>query len=490
MSIKSHIKNLGSHSLIYTISTFIQRSLALILLPLYTSEKYFEGTGEYGSLSLIFAFIAFMNILFLYGMDSAFIRHYYSGKHTKEDVYKTAFWGVGVNALFWSILIFLLAHPLAIYLIGSAAYTLHLKLVALILFMDAFSNLPYQILRAEEKSTRYSLIKIFRFLIEIGLNIYFVVVLQYGILGIFYATTIASFANLLVLVPDQLRYLKGSWNRAAFKSLLRFGLPLLPNGLAYLVIEMIDKFLMRHVFLDEFALGIYSANYKFGTILLVLITAFRTAWQPFFIKIAHKPEAKTVYARVFTYYTLLGVMVITMATFFLEYILTFTIPFTSMTLLGKGFWSGIKVIPVVITGYLFFGMYVNFTVGIYILKKTQYMLVFTGIAAIVNIAANFALVPMFGIMGAAWATLISYLVMALSIWAVNQKIFTVPYDYKRVGFLLIYLSAILAIYYFYQPLLWERIGIILLSLFLFFVGGFFSKAERKVIQNSIKRIRS
>jgi O-antigen/teichoic acid export membrane protein len=248
-----------------------------------------------------------------------------------------------------------------------------------------------------------------------------------------------------------------------------------------------DKFLMR-LLLDKDTLGIYSANYKFGTILLMLVIAFRTAWQPFFLKIADRDEAKSVYARVLTYFTLVGVVIIVLVTFFIEYLVQIPLP-GSITILGQNYWSGISVIPVILTSYLFFGMYVNFTVGVYIKKKTRLMFVFTGLAAIVNIVSNLYLMPAYGIMGAAIATLLSYLVMALSIFIANQAIYPIIYEYKRIFLLVGYLVIMLIIYYFWTPGLSMRIILVLTTPFIFMLAGFFNRAEVLTFKSLLKKVK-
>ena len=164
MSLKTHIKNLTRHSFVYTLSTFIQRTLGLIMMPIYTSKTYLATQSDYGDLTLFYTFVAFMNIVYLYGMDSAFMRYYFLGKHSRKDIYKTSFIGVTLNALIISGLIFLTSTFLSQLIFNSVDYVFHVKLAATILFLDVFCNLPYLILRAEEKSVQFSVIKIIRFL--------------------------------------------------------------------------------------------------------------------------------------------------------------------------------------------------------------------------------------------------------------------------------------------------------------------------------------
>jgi len=484
VSLKSHLKNLTRHSLVYTVSTFIQRTQGLVMMPIYTSENFLASKSEYGDLSLFYVFTAFTAVIYLYGMDSAFMRYYFLGKHKRKDIYKTAFLGVSTNALILTAIIYLSAPFLAQIFFGSPDYAFHIKISALIIFLDTFSNLPYLILRVEEKSVSFSTIKIIRFIIELGLNVLFIVYYKMGFIGVLYANVLAAFINVLILLPYQFSYLKGKWNLEAFKSLAMFGVPLIPNGIAYLIVEMSDKLLMRHL-LGKDLLGLYSANYKFGTIMVILIMAFRTAWQPFFLKIAKKKEAKEVYSRVLTYFTLIAVFSVILVSYLIEYIVQIPFP-GDITLLGKGYWSGLSIIPIILTSYLFFGLYVNFTVGIYIKKKSHLMIIFTGLAAAINVGSNFFLMPAFGIMGAACATFLSYFIMAITIFIANQKIYPIKYDYPRILFLLGFLVLMLFVFYYFQPFFLTRIVLLALIPVLFWVTGFFKRTEIDAIKSMLK----
>lgn len=485
MSISEQIKGLARHSSIYTVSTFVQRALGLVMLPIYTDVSYITSKSAYGDLSLAYMFIAFMNVVYLYGMDSALLRYFFLGKYEQKDVYKTALAGVLANSILLSVFLVIFAAPLGYLIYGSASYANFIWFSAVILLFDGLANLPYSILRAEEKSVTYSLIRIGRFFLELALNIVFVVIFRLEVAGILYANILASFLNLIVLLPFQSKYLKGIVRKNIFKDLAWFGLPLLPNGLAYLTVEVSDKYLMR-LLLDKETLGIYSPNYKFGSILLFVVMAFRTAWQPFFLKVAAQEKAKEIYSKVMTYFILLGVLIIVTTSFFVEYILKWPVIF-GRPIMGSSYWSGLNIIPVILTSYLFYGIYVNLTVGIYIKKKTQWMIIFTGLAALVNIGSNLYLMPNYGIMGAAVATLLSYLIMALSIFIANQKIYKIHYEYGRLAFLFILLIVLLSVFYTFNLTIYLRILLVALIPFIFGVSGFFNRQEMGALKSMISR---
>ena len=286
-------------------------------------------------------------------------------------------------------------------------------------------------------------------------------------------------------MPYQKKYIKGIFDKELFKSLLWFGLPLLPNGLAYLTVQMSAAYLMS-LLLNKDTLAVFSASYKFGSIFLFVVMAFRTAWQPFFLKIAKQDNAKEIYSKIMTYFVLLGILIIISGSLLIEYIVKLPL-FFGKPFMGEHYWAGLKIIPIILTAYLFYGIYVNLTVGVFIKKKTNLMIIFTGLAAIVNVVGNIYMMPAFGIMGAALVTLLSYFTMAASIFIANQRIYPIPYDYARIGILLLILSTVLIIYYVFPLPILLRLLITAIVPGILFVTGFFNPRERMAFKSVFKR---
>ncbi len=479
------LSSLLRHSSVYTISTFVQRALGFVLLPVYTDTAYIT-TSSYGDLSLAYTFIAFSTIIYLYGMDLAFMRYFFLGEYKRQDIYRTAFTSILLSSLVLSAVIFFIAPQIGGVVFGEGDYSLFIKLAIGVLFFDGLANLPYLILRAEEKSAVYSAIRIGRFLLEVVLNILFVIYLRQGVIGILYANVIASFINFLALLPFQFKYMKGVFSLAVLKSMLKFALPMVPNGLAYLTVEVSDKYLMR-ILLDKDTLGLYAPNYKFGSMFLFVVIAFRTAWQPFFLKAAkEEKDPKSIYAKVLTYFVLIGTFLVSAGSYFIEYIVRIPI-YSGKTIMGSAYWSGVNIIPVILAAYLFYGIYVNLTVGIYIRKKAELMVIFTGLAAIVNVGSNLYLMPNYGIMGAAIATFLAYFVMAGSILIANRKIYPVNYEYGRISVCLAYLAVMLFILYYFEPDFIWRVILTVGSPLIFVFSGFFQKREIDVLRGYFRK---
>lgn len=487
MSIFKQISNLAHHSAIYAISTAMQKMPAILLMPIYTRMDYIPSRSDYGEYVTIFTFIAFMNFFYNYGMDSAMMRYFFLGERDRKTVFSSTFYILLVTSLITTAAVIFFSPFLADTLLDNPAGTDLFRITGLILIFDALGNLPYLILRAEEKSVQFTMFRGLRFSLELIFNVIFVVVLKLGVAGILYTSLAASLINFLVMTPIIFRYLTAKIDFSLVKELFIFGLPFLPNGIAFTVIEMIDRFLVPN-FLGKDALGVYGANYKFGAILMLVISAFRNAWQPFFLKIAHQENAREIYSRVLTYFLAGAAMIILGVTFFIRDALTFDF-FGKGSLLGPMYWDGIGIIPIILLSYSFYGIYVILTPGFYIEKQSKYMIVFTGSGALVNIAANFYLLPTLNsYWGAAWATLISYFVMALTIYLVSNRIYPIEVEWGRIGIIAGLLAVCMGIFYIFHPVVLLRIVLLLVALLVLW-RWVLNDTERSGILQKLQRFR-
>ena len=310
------------------------------------------------------------------------------------------------------------------------------------------------------------------------------VVLKKGVLGIIYANLAAAVLNFIVMVPIIRRYFRPALHGGLAGEMIRFGLPFLPNGIAYMTIEMVDRFLVKGI-LGKDVVGLYSANYKFGTIVLLMVVAFRNAWQPFFLKIAPQRDSRTVFSRVLTYYVVLAGTIVLTVSYFIRDVLT-TRYLGKFYLFGEQYWDGIPIIPVILLSYFFYGIYVILTPGFYILKKSQYMVIFTGSAAVINIVANLVLLPVWGIWGAAVSTWLSYFTMAFTIFLAANRIYPIPIEWMRIGKMFLLMAALLCVYYGVPMNLWHRIGILLTGLVCIY-GCILNTSEKTILSGRVAR---
>jgi O-antigen/teichoic acid export membrane protein len=488
MAIFRQISGLARHSAIYAIGTIIQRLPGFLLLPVYTNFNYIPSQSDYGDYTIVYTFIAFMNFVYLYGMDSSMLRYFFLGEKDRKTVFSTTFFILLLTGFFTTLMMGLFSTDIAGFILQRPDYGPLIRLAGLILFFDSLGNMPYLILRAEEKSVQFTIFKSSRFFLELLFNIIFVVFLRMGVFGIFYTSLTASIINLVMMLPIIFRYLQKRIDFKLWKEMLTFGLPLLPNGIAFMTIEMIDRLIVP-AYLGKEALASYGASYRFGTLLLFMITAFRNAWQPFFLKIANQENARQIYARVLTYFVLGGGLLLLIISYFVRDVLTFHFFGEFYILNNRSYWDGISIIPIILLSYLFYGIYVIFTPGFYIKKESKYMIAFTGSGAILNVISNMILLPLLNsFWGAAWATLISYFVMMLTIYLVANRIYPIPIEWGRITKIFILIIALLAVYYAFELNLWFRL-LIILAAALYSLFGIVQPGERRALKARLGRFR-
>jgi O-antigen/teichoic acid export membrane protein len=477
------IFNLTRHSAVYAISSIIQKLPGLILLPIYTNTTYLPSRSDFGDYALIFTFIAFMYFVYLYGMDSSLMRYFFLGGQDRKTVFSSISFMLILTGASITVILIIFSSSLAEILLQNSSYQPFIKIAALILLFDSIGNLPFIILRAEEKSVQFTIFRVIRFVLEMMLNILFVVFMKKGVIGILYANLTASILNLVIMLPILFRYFIPKIDFALWKEMLRFGIPFLPNGIAYMAIETVDRFLVQE-YLGKDAVGLYSPNYKFGTGLLMLVIAFRNAWQPFFLKIADQSNAKEIYSRILTYFVIGCGLITIFGTYFIKDVLTLHY-FNSFYILGKEYWTGIPLIPIIFLSYFFFGIYVILTPGFYIKKKSGFMIIFTGSGAILNIIANIILLPKFNIWGAAIATLISYFTMALTIYVFSNRIYPITIEWKPILKMILLIGVFVLMFYQLDLNVTVRISLFIFAILYsyFFVLG---TRERGFIKNNIR----
>ncbi|MGQ9799001.1 MAG: oligosaccharide flippase family protein [Ignavibacterium sp.] len=421
------LKELTKDTAIYGISTMVGRFLNFILVPFFTN---IFDPNEYGYVMLLYAYIGLFNIIFVYGLDSAFLKYAaFKDIGDDKDNFSTPYLSILFTSILFTAIIILLRVPIGYAISLPNNYNYLIIYSVLIIFFDSNASIPFLKLRLERKAKYFSVLKVLNITINIAAN--FILILKYklGIEAIFISNLIASLLTLVFLLPTILKNFKPKMHSLLYKRLLKFGLPYLPAGLAVMMVQVIDVPILQAL-TDVDTVGIYKANYKLGIFMMLFVSMFQYAWQPFFLNNAKEENAKEIFSKVLTYFTVVGsVLLITLSLFISELV---KINFAGFYLLGEKYWSGISIVPIILLGYFFNGLYVVFSAGIYIQEKSIFAPIVTGLGAFVNVAVNYALIPWMNIIGAALATLASYIVMAAGYYIVTQKYYHIHYEYGKI----------------------------------------------------------
>ncbi len=504
---RKELAALSKETLIYGGSTVIVRFLNFLLVPFYVNVL--ATTAEYGVVSSLYAWIAFLNVIYPLGLEGAFFRYASRGDneavdHVKEkSLFSSSFNLLAVFGILLSALIFLLAPSLAAPIFHDPnvditpqlpVFIRILRYSSVIMLFDSLAVLPFAALRLERKPKIFGMIKIINVITMLAFNFILIIGLRTGVEGIFIANMMASALTFIILIPSFIKKWMLKFDSATIKRMLPFGLTNVPAYLGAMMVQVIDRPIVQS-YLGLGAVGVYQANYRMGFIMMVFVSLFEYAWRPFFMR-QHKTndaEARKLFSLIFTYFMAASLVGFLLLAFFLPYILT--TPMFGRQLLPMRYAAGISIIPVILFAYIFQGMYTNFIAGIYIEEKNRSLPLITGLGAATNIIVNLILIPIMGIMGAAIATLAAYIVMAFAIYRVSQKAYPIAYDWSRVIKLFLIVGAaygaerILVLGNIINDnaiLFILRLGLTAAVFIALFAFGFFSDREKKFLKEKLR----
>ncbi|MGQ9818441.1 MAG: oligosaccharide flippase family protein [Candidatus Kapaibacteriales bacterium] len=424
---KSRILSLAQDTLIYGIFILIGRFLTFLLTPFYTNYLTIEEVGDIGN---IFSLIAFANVLYSFGMDSAFLRYYSSSDFSQlRSAFTNAYLGIVLISMIATICLFSFKTQIVPLLSDLPNSDTLANFAFLIPFTDTLMVIPYAYLRMERRVLAFSLIRFVLIVIAVGFNIYFISIVKTGIVGVFWAQLIANLTGIIIFLPMISKLLTFRIRFDLFEKMLKFGLPTVPATFSGILLQVVDRPILKYL-TNSSEVGMYMVNYRLAIPMMLFIAMYDYAWRPFYLSHYENQDAKDLFSRIFTYFILASAFVFLISSFYVDFLVR--LPFFGGRFIEPKYWSGMDIIPIVMLGYFFNGIYINFTAGINIQKVTKYLPISIVIAAIINIISNFLLIPFFGFRGSAWATLIAYFVSALVVYNFSQKVYPIKYDWKKV----------------------------------------------------------
>ncbi len=480
------IKRLGTDTAMYGVSTILGRFLTFILTPLYANLLI---PSELGIVATMYSYIAFLNVVYGYGMESAFFRYYSAPEiGDKKQNFTVPFASLVITSSVFSMLITLCSSGLSSFLgLPDSGQTI-VRYTAIILLLDAVAIIPFALLRMEKKAKTFASIKLAGICVNVLSNILFLMYFRKGVEGIFLSNVLSSSLVLFMLIPAMVSHISGNWHQALYRELLRFALPYVPAGIAAMMIQVIDRPILEAL-TDKATVGIYQANYRLGIFMMLIVSTYDFAWRPFFLSHANDKDAKQMFARILTYYILFISVMFLMLSFFIEDLVKLPL-FWGRSLLPETYWAGLTIVPVVLLAYMFLGISNNIVAGIYIEKRTKHLPTIAFLGAAVNVVANYALIPVMGLMGAALATLLSYLIMTIVMYVIVQTFYPVKYEIDRIIKIAISLLIVFLLFIF-VPVdtfrwLW-KIGLLALFCVTMYMLRFFNAAEITQLVSLFKR---
>jgi O-antigen/teichoic acid export membrane protein len=417
------LKELVRHSAVYGFGSIVARVLGVLLLPLYT--RYLTP-GDFGLIETLVALSAVLTALVTQAMKSAFFRFYFDSKDEKRRllVVRTAFWYVA--AVSTAVLVggVVLSEPISWVLFGT---TSHYELV-IAAFIGLWAAMNYEqmtsLFRVEQRSGAYVTATLANVAITIAATVLLVVVFEKGPVGVL----VGNFTGTLIVYAALLVYSRHAlglqFNRSLYREMNRFGLPLVPSAVALWLTNFSDRFFLVKLS-DLHEVGLYSIGVRLASSIVLLLTAFRLAWPAFAYSIDDDREAGRTYSFVLTY--------VVYVCCWLALALGLLAPWLLKLITTEPFYPAQNVVAPLAFGVAAFGAYVVVQIGTGRSRQTRSNWLVTGAAAVVDVALNFILIPPYGRMGAAIATVTAYTLLFIVMAWRAQKVFPVPYQWRRVA---------------------------------------------------------
>lgn len=435
-------KSLFKDTAIYGVSSIVGRFLNWCLVPLYT---IMFPAAEYGVVTYIYSIVALALIILTYGMETGFFRFANHDRYKDAtEVYSTSLISLASTSLAFLTLLIVFIKPVsdAIECRGHEDYVI---MMGIAVAVDAFTSIPFAYLRFKHRPMRFATLRLISIVLNIGLNLWFILICPwlvkqapslswiydpgYGIGYIFLANLVSSVAVLLLMLPE-LRGFRWRFNADLWREMLRYSYPLLVLGIAGIMNQTIDKIMYPWLAPDKATamqeLGIYGANYKIAIVMVMFIQAFRFAYEPYiFARDKERGRSGTAaYSEAMKYFVIFALTIFLGVMFYIDIIKYFISP---------KYFSGLKVVPVVMLGEFFFGVFFNLSVWYKLTDKTLWGMWFSLLGLAVTLALNVVLVPRFGYMGCAWAALCCYGVMMVTSYLVGQHRYPIAYHAKRLA---------------------------------------------------------
>ena len=452
----ANLKSLAKDTAIYGLSSIVARFINYLLVPIQTARFAASG-GEYGIITNVYAYVSLLIILLTFGMETTFFRFMSKEGEDPRKVYSTALTMVMMTSLISAVLLMMFLYPIATA-VGYADHPEYVAVMYVTVAIDAFMAIPFAYLRYLHKPLRFALLKIINIVLNITLNLLYLIVLPalklnpFGIYDeqftldvafVFYINLFCTCTTLLMLWKE--------WTSQPFKidkntckRMLSYTWPLLVMGLAGQLNQAASQILFPYLFdgSQEEAraqLGIYGACIKIAMIMVMITQAFRFAYEPFVFGKSKDKDNRDTYAQAMKFYlifTLLAFLVVMGYLDILKY------------LIGESYWDGLRVVPIIMAAEIMFGVFFNLSFWYKLTDRTIWGAYFSGIGAVVLITIDILLIPRFSYMACAWAGFAAYATSMLLSYFIGQRYYPIAYPIRQMSaYVLLTLALFMAMQY-------------------------------------------
>ena len=411
---------------IYGVSSIVGRFLNYLLVPIYTISMP-ASTGGYGVITNMYAITALLLVLLTCGMETGFFRFANKGDDDPIRVYSTTLLTVGSISLSFLAVCLLFLKPIA-GVMGYEEHPWYLGMMLIVIAMDAIQAIPFAYLRYKNRPIKFAALKMLFIFASIALNIVYFVFMKGTDVGAAFLINLICTSLVMVCLISELRGFRYTLDRDLVKRMFRYSFPILILGIAGILNQVVDKIIFPFVYPDEaeaaVQLGIYGATSKIAMIMAMFTQAFRFAYEPFVFGKSREKDNRQMYAQAMKFFIIFTLLAFLAVMFYLD-ILRYVI--------GRDYWEGLKVVPIVMAAEMFMGVYFNLSFWYKLTDETKWGAYFSITACTIVILMNVFLIPVYGYVACAWAGFTGYAVAMLLSYFVGQKKYPINYDLKSIG---------------------------------------------------------
>ena len=429
------LKSLAKETAIYGVSSIVGRFLNYLLVPVYTIALP-ASSGGYGVVTNIYAWVALILVLLTCGMETGFFRFANKGQDDPMRVYSTTLLSVSIGSLVFVALGLLFLEPIAGWL-EYGEHPWYIGMMMIVVAMDAIQSIPFAYLRYKKRPIKFAALKLLFIFLNIALNLFYYVILEGNDVGYAFLFNLVCTSVVMVCMIPELRGFTYVLDKELLKRMLRYSLPLVILGVAGILNQVADKIIFPFVYPDEaeatIQLGIYGAASKIAMIMAMFTQAFRFAYEPFVFGKSKEKDSREMYAQAMKFFIIFTLLAFLAVMFYLDIL---------RHVIGRDYWDGLRVVPIVMAAEIFMGIYFNLSFWYKLIDETRWGAYFSLTGCIILILMNIFLVPKYGYIACAWAGFTGYGVAMLLSYFVGQKKYPILYDLKAIG-MYVLLAAVL-----------------------------------------------
>lgn len=477
-------KNNISHAGIYMIGDILRRSVSLIMLPIYTR---YLSPADYGAVELLSMLIDFALIIFGARIGQAIFRFYCTAE-SKEDkgdiIASSLFLGLILNGIGF-IVIVIFSERLAVAIFADIIFENYIVLFSITMLLLPFSEIPLTHIRAEKKPWLFFAFSILKLILQLGLNIYFVVYQEMHVEGVILSALISSAIMSVMLTTYSISKVGLRPKKEVCKRLFSFSLPLKLAAIGSFYLTFGDRYILN-IYTDLTQVGIYSLGYKFGFVFMLLTwSPFEKMWDAEKYTIYKKPLAKQNYQRIFLYISSIMIFIGLCISLFTKDLL--------MIMSAPEFFSAYKIVPIIILAYIFQAWTKYCDLGILLQEDTKQIAYAEMFSAIIITVAYFTLIPVYGLYGAAWSTVVGFVARFYWVNRKGKQAYDMELPWGRVIFTLILAALIVAVSMFVPEdiglSIFLRVVLVALFIIIFFTMPILAKSDKKKIYENIRKLK-